>query len=186
MRTILALGVAMLMLAGCPNYGTVEWSLPDPGPTAPGPDMTGPTAPGPDLADASPPDMGTPDSPDAATPPDMTCVSACQGKVCGSDDGCGAECKEGSGCTVPDMSGPPDAGAPPDMTPPPDAGCVPPPPIADCDLPDRDDENGKTTICHIPPGNPANAHTLTVGDPAVAAHLSHHGDYLGPCKAVCQ
>jgi sRNA-binding protein len=28
----------------------------------------------------------------------------------------------------------------------------------------------KVTICHIPPGNPANAHTITVGSPAVPAH----------------
>jgi hypothetical protein len=39
----------------------------------------------------------------------------------------------------------------------------------------------KTTICHIPPGNPANAHTLCVGNPAVPAHLKHHGDHVGPC-----
>jgi hypothetical protein len=39
----------------------------------------------------------------------------------------------------------------------------------------------KTTICHIPPGNPANAHTLCIGNPAVPHHLSNHGDYLGPC-----
>jgi len=39
----------------------------------------------------------------------------------------------------------------------------------------------KTTICHIPPGNPANAHTLCIGNPAVPAHLHNHGDYLGPC-----
>jgi hypothetical protein len=38
----------------------------------------------------------------------------------------------------------------------------------------------KTTICHIPPGNPANAHTLCVGTPAVDAHLAH-GDHLGSC-----
>lgn len=38
----------------------------------------------------------------------------------------------------------------------------------------------KTTICHIPPGNPANAHTLCVGNPAVPAHLAH-GDFLGSC-----
>ena len=38
----------------------------------------------------------------------------------------------------------------------------------------------KTTICHIPPGNPANAHTLCVGNPAVPAHLAH-GDHLGSC-----
>lgn len=40
----------------------------------------------------------------------------------------------------------------------------------------------KTTICHIPPGNPSNAHTLCVGNAAVPAHLHNHGDYLGACK----
>lgn len=40
----------------------------------------------------------------------------------------------------------------------------------------------KTTICHVPPGNPANAHTLCIGNPAVPHHLkNHHGDYVGPC-----
>ena len=39
----------------------------------------------------------------------------------------------------------------------------------------------KTTICHFPPGNSANAHTLCVGKSAVLAHLDH-GDYLGTCK----
>ena len=39
---------------------------------------------------------------------------------------------------------------------------------------------GKVTLCHIPPGNPSNAHTITVGAPAVPAHLAH-GDTLGPC-----
>src|SRR5713101_3217362 len=38
----------------------------------------------------------------------------------------------------------------------------------------------KVTICHSPPGNPANAHTIRVGAPAVPAHLAH-GDHLGPC-----
>jgi hypothetical protein len=41
----------------------------------------------------------------------------------------------------------------------------------------------KTTICHIPPGNPANEHTITVGNPAVPAHLAH-GDYIGPCRCA--
>jgi hypothetical protein len=45
------------------------------------------------------------------------------------------------------------------------------------------EETHKTTICHIPPGNPANAHTLCIGNQAVPAHLQNHGDYLGPCKA---
>lgn len=40
----------------------------------------------------------------------------------------------------------------------------------------------KTTICHVPPGNPANAHTLCIGNPAVGPHLANHPDYLGPCK----
>jgi hypothetical protein len=42
------------------------------------------------------------------------------------------------------------------------------------------DPSHKVTLCHIPPGNPANAHTISVGSPAVRAHLAH-GDYLGPC-----
>ena len=40
----------------------------------------------------------------------------------------------------------------------------------------------KTTICHVPPGNPANAHTLCIGNAAVPAHLRNHPDSLGPCK----
>src|SRR6185295_19387348 len=39
---------------------------------------------------------------------------------------------------------------------------------------------GKVTICHIPPGNPGNAHTITVGASAVPAHQAH-GDTLGAC-----
>jgi len=39
----------------------------------------------------------------------------------------------------------------------------------------------KTTICHIPPGNPANAHTICVGNAAVPAHVNNHGDSIGPC-----
>jgi hypothetical protein len=38
----------------------------------------------------------------------------------------------------------------------------------------------KVTICHIPPGNPDNAHTISVGEPALRAHIAH-GDYCGPC-----
>jgi hypothetical protein len=42
-------------------------------------------------------------------------------------------------------------------------------------------ENGdKVTICHRPPGNPGNAHTISVGAAAVPAHLGH-GDTLGAC-----
>lgn len=42
-------------------------------------------------------------------------------------------------------------------------------------------EAGKTTICHFPPGNPANPHSITVGNPSLLAHLAH-GDKLGACK----
>ena len=40
----------------------------------------------------------------------------------------------------------------------------------------------KTTVCHIPPGNPANAHTICIGNAAVQPHLDHHGDFLGTCS----
>lgn len=46
--------------------------------------------------------------------------------------------------------------------------------------------SGKTTICHIPPGNPENAHTISVGNPAVNAHISEHGDYLGACNGEAE
>jgi len=42
----------------------------------------------------------------------------------------------------------------------------------------------KVTICHIPPGNPGNAHTITVGSPAVRAHEAH-GDFVdGSCESM--
>ena len=42
-------------------------------------------------------------------------------------------------------------------------------------------KHDKRDICHIPPGNPENAHTITVGNPAVMPHLAH-GDKLGRCE----
>jgi len=45
---------------------------------------------------------------------------------------------------------------------------------------DDDDANCKVTICHVPPGNVCNEHTIRVGKPAVRAHIEH-GDYLGSC-----
>lgn len=39
----------------------------------------------------------------------------------------------------------------------------------------------KVTICHYPPGNPANVQTITVGEPAVDPHVRLHGDTIGPC-----
>ena len=46
---------------------------------------------------------------------------------------------------------------------------------------DDDDDSNKVCICHIPPGNPDNAHTICIGEAAVPAHLNNHGDYLGEC-----
>jgi hypothetical protein len=53
---------------------------------------------------------------------------------------------------------------------------------------DQGDDNDAgvdhVVVCHLPPGNPGNAHTITVGAPAVAAHLRNHGDRLGPCETT--
>ena len=38
----------------------------------------------------------------------------------------------------------------------------------------------KVVICHVPPGNPSNAHTISVSESAVPAHLAH-GDSIGAC-----
>jgi len=43
-------------------------------------------------------------------------------------------------------------------------------------------ETGKAVICHIPPGNPGNQHTIEIGLDAVSAHLAH-GDTQGPCSS---
>ena len=40
----------------------------------------------------------------------------------------------------------------------------------------------KVKVCHIPPGNPENFHTITISDKALAAHLAH-GDLAGSCFA---
>jgi len=42
----------------------------------------------------------------------------------------------------------------------------------------------KVTVCHLPPGNPANPQTISVGEAAVRAHLAH-GDQVGACAAGC-
>ena len=52
------------------------------------------------------------------------------------------------------------------------------------DRDDRDNRHGgkddKMTICHIPPGNTSNRHTITVSESAWEAH-SAHGDHRGAC-----
>lgn len=42
--------------------------------------------------------------------------------------------------------------------------------------------NQKVLVCHVPPGNPSNEHTICISENAVAAHLSH-GCYLGTCAS---
>ena len=43
---------------------------------------------------------------------------------------------------------------------------------------------GQVLVCHVPPGNPANLHTIEVGVSAAAAHQAH-GDTLGECDVAC-
>lgn len=46
------------------------------------------------------------------------------------------------------------------------------------------DPEHKVDVCHIPPGNPANAHMINVDQAAVPAHLAH-GDTLGDETGGC-
>ena len=46
---------------------------------------------------------------------------------------------------------------------------------------DGDHPGGHVTLCHRPPGNPDNCHTIVVGESTVPAHIAH-GDTLGPCQ----
>ena len=41
----------------------------------------------------------------------------------------------------------------------------------------------KVLVCHIPPGNPANEHTICVGAAAVDPHVRLHHDHLGVCAS---
>jgi hypothetical protein len=43
--------------------------------------------------------------------------------------------------------------------------------------------NNKVLVCHIPPGNPDNAHTICISENGVPAHLAH-GCHLGACAVV--
>ena len=42
-------------------------------------------------------------------------------------------------------------------------------------------KNHKVDICHIPPGNPENAHTINVSKIAAQVHVLLHGDSYGSC-----
>lgn len=45
---------------------------------------------------------------------------------------------------------------------------------------------GKQAICHFPPDNPANFHTIVISDNAVEQHVANHGDTVGSCLANCE
>lgn len=45
----------------------------------------------------------------------------------------------------------------------------------------RAERQMKFTICHVPPGNPDNAHEITVAEAALPAHFPH-GDTFGECE----
>jgi len=44
--------------------------------------------------------------------------------------------------------------------------------------------SAKVSICHVPPGNPDNFHTIKISANALPAHLAH-GDLGEPCNEVC-
>ncbi len=54
-------------------------------------------------------------------------------------------------------------------------------PPGDDDDDDDDDGDEQVTICHMPPGNPGNAHSIIVDEDSVQAHL-RHGDRVGACQ----
>jgi hypothetical protein len=45
-------------------------------------------------------------------------------------------------------------------------------------------DGAKVQVCHVPPGNPGNFHTITISENALPAHLGH-GDLPGACFAHC-
>jgi len=40
----------------------------------------------------------------------------------------------------------------------------------------------KGEVCHVPPGNPENAHTICISPNALDSHLENHEDFCGPCE----
>jgi hypothetical protein len=53
--------------------------------------------------------------------------------------------------------------------------------LATLEPPQAQAQADKITICHIPPGNPENAHTITIAVSALETHLTQHGDNIGNC-----
>ncbi len=58
-------------------------------------------------------------------------------------------------------------------------------PVGDCSNSPCGNNGNKVLLCHVPPGNPDNAHTICISPNALAAHLQNHeGDHCGPCTPV--
>ena len=57
--------------------------------------------------------------------------------------------------------------------------------LATADGPCEEGPNGKVTICHVPPGNPDNAHTISVGPNAANAHLAHGDSSVSCASSTC-
>jgi hypothetical protein len=55
--------------------------------------------------------------------------------------------------------------------------------IAGFHVPGASAEGAKVDVCHIPPGSPGNAHTITISEDALSAHLEH-GDRVGACDSA--
>jgi hypothetical protein len=49
---------------------------------------------------------------------------------------------------------------------------------------EKGNNDKKIIVCHIPPGNPANAHDIEISVNALPAHLAH-GDFVGGCHSEC-
>lgn len=56
--------------------------------------------------------------------------------------------------------------------------------IVDCEMV-YDPPPHKEIVCHVPPGNPDNRHTIMISKNAVERHFIH-GDTLGPCPGDCE
>ena len=55
--------------------------------------------------------------------------------------------------------------------------------VSDADDRGKSDKSSqKITVCHAPPGNPAQKHTIHIAFSAWAAHKAHTNDYLGSCN----
>jgi hypothetical protein len=48
-------------------------------------------------------------------------------------------------------------------------------------LPGAIAQEAKVEVCHIPPGNPENIHTISINEDALDTHLEH-GDHVGACE----